>query len=431
MGRRPPKSKSGGNDGQDDIEGLRDHLRFLQDVPHLQPDALVALERQNKRRKRAGGTKLGLVALAACLLGWAVASRARGPQQQVEAVAFVDELRIEYPGVEVLHESWESEPIGRPTSAPATRAAQEPFVTNARAAHGRRSLLVDARPRQNPKRLFALAPAENARWVRYQFDISLSDVGVGGVIAGFVEDLGPSPAADRGAIVFSHGKCKLWPSGEVFAVYEPKRWYHFEVEIQAGRPGTMSVSLDDSLVVRSVPLEFDPVRMGETFGVGGFYDGSALEQTLEPLTMVTYDDSTWTCELAGTTSGWRPSRIFLRPDDVVRIESDPEQTIRYAGSTAPARSNPDGYLLQLSTRDRDRRLAPIRYRVPAPGAWFGSLVARVGVGEGFLVGSRVEFTNPDEGELSLAYNDCDCTDNSGAFLVRVTVLRRRPAAGLP
>jgi hypothetical protein len=59
-------------------------------------------------------------------------------------------------------------------------------------------------------------------------------------------------------------------------------------------------------------------------------------------------------------------------------------------------------------------------KCPLLGANYGALIGRIGEGETFLVGSRLEFTPEEEGDLYLTINDWECSDNSGSFTVTIT-----------
>lgn len=59
-------------------------------------------------------------------------------------------------------------------------------------------------------------------------------------------------------------------------------------------------------------------------------------------------------------------------------------------------------------------------KCPLLGANYGALIGRIGEGETFLVGSRLELTAEEAGELYLTINDWECADNSGSFTVTIT-----------
>lgn len=56
-------------------------------------------------------------------------------------------------------------------------------------------------------------------------------------------------------------------------------------------------------------------------------------------------------------------------------------------------------------------------KCPLRGADYGALVGRIGEGEPFLVGTKMEFSVAETGILSLTVNDWGCDDNNGAYSV--------------
>ena len=77
---------------------------------------------------------------------------------------------------------------------------------------------------------------------------------------------------------------------------------------------------------------------------------------------------------------------------------------------------PDGtrYLGQLNCGPKDDPNAKLS------GAAIGLLIARIGNGAWFGVGSRSAFTAGGTGILYFAYNDVSYQDNTGSYLVTVT-----------
>lgn len=89
--------------------------------------------------------------------------------------------------------------------------------------------------------------------------------------------------------------------------------------------------------------------------------------------------------------------------------------------------------VQLSTDPGDKAgtAGSVRGRLakgsPLPEALAGALIGRVGNGPVFPIGNQTGALSPPGigGELMLGVNDDEMSDNHGAFLVRVRVLRRR------
>lgn len=63
---------------------------------------------------------------------------------------------------------------------------------------------------------------------------------------------------------------------------------------------------------------------------------------------------------------------------------------------------------------------------PAPSLLAGALIARIGNGAPFAIGDQTQpLPMPGEGQLFLAVNDDEVSDNQGSFLVTMRVSRRR------
>jgi hypothetical protein len=63
---------------------------------------------------------------------------------------------------------------------------------------------------------------------------------------------------------------------------------------------------------------------------------------------------------------------------------------------------------------------------PAPSLLAGALIARIGNGPAFAIGDQTQpLPMPGEGQLFLAVNDDEVSDNQGSFLVTMRVTRRR------
>lgn len=424
---KPARSRGGSNP-----DSLRETLAALRSVPGLDLESLRAQARELRAHKQRARIKRFGALMSVCILTWAIASSARPPQQFVRGTAVVDAIVIHADGTEVRRESFESASVGEPHAGLPEDAAIAPFVTNALAADGRKALLVTSSPAGNEKVRWDF-PSEALRnsVLTYEASVYLDDSGRGGLIIGLIDDADQEADYDQAAVVFANGRCRTAPVERLVGLCEPRRWYRVKVEADFDT-GEMSVWLDGELKRQHVPLgnaggslRTSP-RQLQHFGIGGIYDGSDLEQTFAPLTALDRDmegDSERVVfVLDGAIAGWRPTGLELQVGDRVQIVAEPSQEIRYAGSAGPARTNPDGFLLRADDSPGYRFVQSKRYEVPAPGAWFGSLVARVGSGNGFFVGSDAKFRVVEEGELFLAYNDNDASDNSGSFRVTVRVL---------
>jgi ABC-type antimicrobial peptide transport system ATPase subunit len=56
---------------------------------------------------------------------------------------------------------------------------------------------------------------------------------------------------------------------------------------------------------------------------------------------------------------------------------------------------------------------------PVPSAQTGALIARIGNGQPFLVGTQTRLVAPTAGQLFLGINDSHVADNQGAYQVEV------------
>lgn len=109
---------------------------------------------------------------------------------------------------------------------------------------------------------------------------------------------------------------------------------------------------------------------------------------------------------------WVPTGLVLRSGDRVQFEARGE--------------------IQLSADPEDKAgtAGSLRGRLaagsPLPQALAGALIGRTGNGPVFPIGNQTGPLSPQgNGELMLGVNDDETSDNQGAFLVRVRVLRRR------
>ena len=109
------------------------------------------------------------------------------------------------------------------------------------------------------------------------------------------------------------------------------------------------------------------------------------------------------------TAGWVSTGMRVRRGDMVSFNTTGE--------------------VQLSTSGADRARSagsPSRTadRSPLPGAAAGALIGRVGSGQPFGIGDQAAVPMPNDGVLYLAVNDDELSDNSGAFVVKVSRNRR-------
>ena len=111
-------------------------------------------------------------------------------------------------------------------------------------------------------------------------------------------------------------------------------------------------------------------------------------------------------------AGWVSTNITVRrtdraqftADGQVQLSTDPEDRASVAGSLKG-------------------RFAP---NAPAPTLLAGALIGRVGNGPAFAIGNQTQaLPMPADGVLFLGVNDDETSDNQGAFVVTVRVLRGR------
>lgn len=103
--------------------------------------------------------------------------------------------------------------------------------------------------------------------------------------------------------------------------------------------------------------------------------------------------------------GWTDTGIDVRKGQRIAFSTTGQIAIRQGDNPA---IGPDG----SSEKDPN---------APVPGAGVGALVARVGTGAAFPIGSNSRpITMPANGRLFLGVNDAGVADNSGAFVVTIS-----------
>ena len=135
--------------------------------------------------------------------------------------------------------------------------------------------------------------------------------------------------------------------------------------------------------------------------------------------------------LAAATGGLS-THFELHPDDAVTISAYGRTTYGYEGSGDCAgllpQVNPNGQRFAAG-KNCGLKYDPM---AAAPDAPIGSMIARVGNGRWFFVGTRKTFKPNHPGELNLAYNDSYYGDNDGVYRVTVTSeLKRHPVPLTP
>ncbi len=111
-------------------------------------------------------------------------------------------------------------------------------------------------------------------------------------------------------------------------------------------------------------------------------------------------------------AGWVSTNVTLRRTD--RMQFSAEGQVRLSGD-ADDKASPAGSLRG--------RYAP---NAPAPTLLAGALIGRLGNGPAFAIGDQTEaLPVPGDGVLFLAVNDDQTSDNDGAFVVTIRVVRGR------
>ena len=108
------------------------------------------------------------------------------------------------------------------------------------------------------------------------------------------------------------------------------------------------------------------------------------------------------------TAGWVSTGMRVRQGDVVAFNTTGE--------------------VQLSANSGDRARSPGASRnaprSPLSNVGAGALIGRIGNGPPFAIGDQTSIAMPNNGLLYLAVNDDELSDNSGAFVVRLSRSRR-------
>lgn len=100
----------------------------------------------------------------------------------------------------------------------------------------------------------------------------------------------------------------------------------------------------------------------------------------------------------------RTDRVAFAATGQVQLSSDADDRASVAGSLKGRRAD----------------------NAPAPGLLAGALIGRVGNGAPFAIGDQTQpLPMPADGQLFLAVNDDEVSDNQGAFAVTLTVTRGR------
>jgi len=107
---------------------------------------------------------------------------------------------------------------------------------------------------------------------------------------------------------------------------------------------------------------------------------------------------------------WTPTNIFVREGDLVTFEASGQVRL---GTDADDLATPGG--------SSKRRYAS---NAVLPASLAGALIARVGDGAPFLIGSQMRVRMPTSGPLFLGINDDGFADNAGQFDVLVNARRR-------
>lgn len=108
---------------------------------------------------------------------------------------------------------------------------------------------------------------------------------------------------------------------------------------------------------------------------------------------------------------WTPTGITVRRGDVL--------TIRTTGEVQLSSDSQD---VADAGGSRSQRLAQ---NAPFPTSYAGALIARVGNGAVFPIGTGTSVTMPANGQLFLGINDDNVGDNQGAFRVEIRRQNRR------
>lgn len=116
---------------------------------------------------------------------------------------------------------------------------------------------------------------------------------------------------------------------------------------------------------------------------------------------------------------WIDSGIEFKAGDMVSLSAT--GSINTWGGKVGSNSDPDGQYKKVCGG----------VKCPLQGADYGALIGRVGEGEAFLVGTSMEFSVLEAGNLYLTVNDGDCSDNIGKFGVVINYGKELAATPTP
>lgn len=105
---------------------------------------------------------------------------------------------------------------------------------------------------------------------------------------------------------------------------------------------------------------------------------------------------------------WMNSEVSVLTGQTVRITAF--GTVNTNGGKEGSNSEPDGQKYICGA-----------IQCPVQGVGYGALVGRLEDLKPFFVGKNVEFTATKDGQLYFTVNDWECDDNSGTFILKVTV----------
>jgi hypothetical protein len=127
-----------------------------------------------------------------------------------------------------------------------------------------------------------------------------------------------------------------------------------------------------------------------------------------------------------STRVWTDTALVVRAGDSITVAA---RGFVHFGRSPLDRVTPSG----TAWGPRCLAIARSRARFAAPGLSCWSLIARLGTGAPFEIGTASSFRARDGGELSLGVNDNDFRDNSGNWSATVTIASPIPtrAAGSP
>lgn len=167
-----------------------------------------------------------------------------------------------------------------------------------------------------------------------------------------------------------------------------------------------------SFIGRSAVLVVLALCAGEVLGQGSVPTLECVQresvQLRAPRSEVVLDDRGENAYRVNANESWRSTGVEVKRGQKVEIAA--YGTVRWAqDGTAWTIVTPDG------------TAAPRLQKFPHPDAGIGSLVMRIGKGV-YPAGTAVTIEAEDDGVVEFMINDDVLADNSGYFLVRVSVL---------